>query len=152
MAVNQHAFPYGGIELARLFDGEQEVAANVGGRAPAAFGLLVREPSGRRVFASQTGRARVDRSALHLTRSPGGLGRGRAGRVWAGPFRDLRARGVYAEGRFRAVTSHRFTPTFIETNWRLERLRGRAQLQALALLPSWGGRRASSPCCATARA
>ena len=56
VAVNQRAFPYGGIELARLFDGEQEVAAGIGGRAPAAFGLLVREPSGRRVFASQTGR------------------------------------------------------------------------------------------------
>ena len=27
IAVNQRAFPYGGIELARLFDGEQEVAA-----------------------------------------------------------------------------------------------------------------------------
>ena len=55
IAVNQRAFPYGGIELARLFDGEQEVAAGIGGRAPAAFGLLVREPSGRRVFSSQTG-------------------------------------------------------------------------------------------------
>ena len=32
IAVNQRAFPYGGIELARLFDGEQEVAANIGGR------------------------------------------------------------------------------------------------------------------------
>ena len=60
IAVNQRAFPYGGIELARLFDGEQEVAAGIGGRAPAAFGLLVREPSGRRVFSSQTGRSRVD--------------------------------------------------------------------------------------------
>ena len=44
--VNQRAFPYGGIELARLFDGEQDVAANVGGRAPAAFGMRVQDASG----------------------------------------------------------------------------------------------------------
>jgi hypothetical protein len=137
VAVNQRAFPYGGIELARLFDGDQDVAANVGGRPPAAFGLLVREPSGKRVFASQTARPRVDRSALRLTRSPVGIGSG-AGRVWAGPFHDLRARGEYTAGRFRAVTSHRFTPTSIETRWHLDRLRGHARLQALALLPSWG--------------
>jgi hypothetical protein len=144
VAVNQRAFPYGGIELARLFDGEQEVAAGIGGRAPAAFGLLVREPSGRRVFSSQTGRSRVDPAVtpLRLTRAPSGTGasvRTRPGKVFAGPFHDLRARGVLSAGRFRAVTSHRFTPTAIETHWSLSRLRGSARLQALALLPSWGG-------------
>jgi len=143
VAVNQRAFPYGGIELARLFDGDQRVAANVGGRAPAAFGLLLREPSGRRVFSSQTGRARTDPSVtpLRLTRAPSGTGAGArsaGGRVFAGPFRDLRARGTLSAGRFRAVTSHRFTPTTIETNWRLERSYGRARLRADVLLPTWG--------------
>jgi len=143
VAVNQRAFPYGGIELARLFDGEQDVAANIGGRAPAAFGLLVREPRGRRVFASQTGRARTDPrvTPLRLTRAPSGTGasaRTAPGKVFAGPFRDLRATGTLTAGRFRAVTSHRFTPTSIETRWRLARLRGRARLDAFALLPSWG--------------
>jgi hypothetical protein len=143
IAVNQRAFPYGGIELARLFDGEQDVAANIGGRAPAAFGLLVREPSGRRVFASQTGRSRVDpnETPLRLTRAPSGTGasvRTRPGKVFAGPFRDLRARGVLTAGRFRAVTTHRFRPESIETRWALTRLRGRARLNASALLPSWG--------------
>ena len=42
-------------------------------------------------------------------------------------------------GRFRAVTSHRFTRDFIETRWQLDRLRGRARLRADVLLPSWGG-------------
>ena len=32
LAVNQRAVPYGGIELARLYDGDQRVVANVGGR------------------------------------------------------------------------------------------------------------------------
>ena len=143
VAVNQRAFPYGGIELARLFDGEQRVAANVGGRAPAAFGLLVRQPDGRRVFSSQTARAYVDRSVtpLRLTRAPSGTGataRTAPGRAFAGPFHDLRARGSLTAGRFRAVTSHRFTPSTIETRWLLERRYGRARLRADVLLPSWG--------------
>ena len=144
VAVNQGAFPYGGIELARLYDGEQDVAAGIGGRAPAAFGLLVREPSGRRVFSSQTGRTRLDPrvTPLRLTRAPAGTGASArtrpAGKVFAGPFRDLRARGTLTAGRFRAVTSHRFTRGFIETRWQLTRLRGSARLDALALMPSWG--------------
>jgi hypothetical protein len=143
IAVNQRAFPYGGIELARLFDGEQDVAAGIGGRAPAAFGLLVREPSGRRVFSSQTGRSRVDPrvTPVRLRRAPSGTGasvRTRPGKVFAGPVRDLRATGTLTAGRFRATTAHRFTRTAIETRWHLTRLRGRARLDALALMPSWG--------------
>jgi hypothetical protein len=147
LAVNQRAVPYGGIELARLFDEDQEVAAGIGGRAPAAFGLLVREPSGRRVFSSQTGRTHVDPSVtpIRLTRAPAGTGasaRTRPGKVFAGPFRDLRARGTLTDGRFRAVTSHRFLPRSITTRWTLQRLRGRARLSAAVLMPSWGGERA----------
>ena len=144
VAVNQRAFPYGGIELARLFDGDQRVAANVGGRAPAAFGLLVRQPDGRRVFSSQTARARTDPAVtpLRLTRAPTGTGATAAtapgAKAFAGPFRDLRARGTLTAGRFQAVTSHRFTPSTIETNWRLERRYGSARLRVDVLMPSWG--------------
>ena len=56
VAVNQRAFPYGGLDLARLFDGDQDVAANIGGTPPASFGALVRDVSGRRVLASQVAR------------------------------------------------------------------------------------------------
>ena len=135
IAVNQRAFPYGGIELARLFDADQDVAANIGGRAPSAFGLLVRTPSGAPVFASQTGHARVDPkvTSVRLTRAPTGTGQ-----VFAGPFHRIRARGVFTAGRFRAVTSHRFTAAFIDTYWRLDRLRGRARLRADVTFPSWG--------------
>ena len=58
VAVNQRAFPYGGLDLARLFDGQQEVAANIGGRPPASFGLMVRDVAGHRV-ARLPGRARA---------------------------------------------------------------------------------------------
>jgi hypothetical protein len=143
IAVNQRAFPYGGIELARLFDADQDVAGNVGGRAPSAFGLLVRTPSGARLFASQTARARVkpEVTPVRLTRAPAGTSataRSRPGQAFAGPFHQIRARGVFTAGRFRAVTSHRFTGAFIDTYWRLDRLRGRARLRADVTFPSWG--------------
>ena len=121
VAVNQHAFPYGGIELARLFDGEQGVAANVGGRAPAAFGLLVREPGGaaRLLLADRPVSDRPGGPAAPHARDPPGRGRVLGAGVSPGRSDDLRARGVCAAGRFGAVTSHRFTPsTFIETHWR----------------------------------
>ena len=97
--VNQRAFPYGGIELARLFDGEQDVAANVGGRAPAAFGMRVQDAGGRQVLSSQVGRSKVSRGVtpLRLTKAPVGAGATAAasvGHAFAGPFTDLRATGT----------------------------------------------------------
>jgi hypothetical protein len=143
IAVNQRAFPYGGIELARLFDGDQHVAANVGGREPSTFGLLVHTPSGTPVFASQTGCAHIDPTviSLRLTRAPTGTdatARSKPSHVFAGRFHQLRARGIYTSGRFRAITSHRFTASFIDTHWRLDRLGGRARLRADVTFPSWG--------------
>ena len=43
LPVNQQAFPYGGMELCRLYDGDQRVVSNVGGRPWASFGVLVRD-------------------------------------------------------------------------------------------------------------
>src|SRR5215207_8873434 len=63
------AYPYGGIDLARLYDGRQDVAAGIGGRPPASFGLLVRDISGRRTFASQL----PDRGRLRLMQAPHGV-------------------------------------------------------------------------------
>ena len=61
-------------------------------------------------------------------------------KAFAGPFKDLRARGTLTAGRFQAVTSHRFTPSTIETNWRLERRHGRARLRVDVLMPELGRR------------
>jgi hypothetical protein len=58
--------------------------------------------------------------------------------VFAGPFHRIRARSVFTAGDLRAVTSHRFTGAFIDTSWRLDRLRGRARLRADVTFPSWG--------------
>ncbi|CAA9465108.1 MAG: hypothetical protein AVDCRST_MAG65-202, partial [uncultured Solirubrobacteraceae bacterium] len=77
VAVNQDAFPYGGVELARLFDSNQEVAANLGGRPPAAFSLTTRSARGRPLARSQSGRSRVDPAVtpVELLRAPRGAGR-----------------------------------------------------------------------------
>ena len=76
VAVSQRAFPYGGLDLARLFDADQDVAANVGGSAPASFGAIVRDGSGHRVLASQMPRRSIDRAVtpLRLLRAPHGAG------------------------------------------------------------------------------
>ena len=129
------AYPYGGIDLVRLYDGRQDVAA--GGRPPASFGLLVRDISGRRTFASQL----PDRGRLRLTQAPHGVRASSSawtGRAYAGPFQDLRAAG-FAGGRgWLARTSHRFTYFFVETTWTLRRTGARGRASVDVLFPSWG--------------
>ena len=86
VAVNQHAFPYGGLDLARLYDGDQEVAANIGGTGAAGFGLVAR--AGSHVLRTQYGRALV-------------RGRRRAAAADAGAARRRRERGRGGHARLR---------------------------------------------------
>ena len=140
--VSQGAFPYGGIELARLFDADQEVAANIGGRPPAAFGLLVHDRAGGRVLATQTAATKGSGAgALRLTRAPAGVGVSpgtSARRAYAGPFDDLRATGRMVAGPLEARTTHRFTPGYIETRWALRRRAGISPYTVSVLFPSYG--------------
>jgi hypothetical protein len=144
VAVNQNAFPYGGLDLARLFDGQQEVAANIGGRPPASFGLLVRDLGGHQVTASQLGRSRVVPGVrpLRLTKAPRGAGAvssAAVGRAYAGPFSDLRATGTMSTRELALRVSHRFTPDWIQTSWTATRRSGSARYSADVLFPSWRG-------------
>ncbi len=91
VAVNQRTIPYGGLDLARLFDGDQEVAANLGGSGRAAFGLHVRGG-----VSTQYGDRRYEPGVtpLRLTRAPLGVHADASERrAYAGPFEDLRAAG-----------------------------------------------------------
>ena len=143
VAVNQGAFPYGGLDLARLYDGEQEVAANIGGRPPASFGLLVRDVAGRRVTASQLGRDRVTpgASARRLMKAPvrASVSSTAVGRAYAGPFSDLRVTGTSAARGLALRVTHRFTRDWIQTNWTATRRSGTARYTADVLFPSWRG-------------
>jgi hypothetical protein len=135
--VNQRAIPYGGLDIARLFDGRQDVAANIGGSGRAAFGLTARA-RGRTLLATQYGDRSYKAGAtpLRLTRAPRGVGAG-AGRrrAYAAPFSDLRARGSVSAHGLTATTEYRFTPRFIDARWTL---RGRPRAVASVTYPSWG--------------
>jgi hypothetical protein len=141
IVVNQRAFPYGGLDLARLYDGEQEVAANIGGRPPASFGLVVRDRGGRRLLATQTGRPRVNRRVtplrlLHAPRGAGATADARPTRAFAGPFRRLRASGSMRRGPVFARVVHEFAPRWIETRWTARGARAGRTVDVL--FPSWG--------------
>ena len=134
VAVSQGAFPYGGVELARLFDSRQDVAANLGGRPPAAFGLTTRSALGRPLGSTQKARRHLDPrvTPIELLRAPRGAGQtGRAaiGKAFAGPFRELRARGRVSRRQHELETIHRFTPWYVETRW-TARARSRAYARA----------------------
>lgn len=126
--ANGGAQPYGGLDLARLFDARQEVAANIGGTDRAAFGLQVR--AGGKVLRTQYG-GRGGESPLELagSRRPGL-------RADAGPFTELRARGSVTAGGLRATSAYRFTPDAIEGRWSVTGRGGRATVT----FPSWGAR------------
>ena len=161
VAVNQNAFPYGGLDLARLYDGQQEVAANIGGRPPASFGLLVRDVGGQRVTASQVGRTRVIRGVRPAAADQGPERRRRRSRASTsaaptpGPFSDLRATGTTRPAACSLRVSHRFTRDWIQTTWTATR-RSRQRAATPPTCSSRAGAAtaapASSRCCATARA
>ena len=62
--VSNGAFPYGGIELARLFDSRQRVVSHIGGRAPAAMGLVVRDAERTRSSRLRSARGSPCRAAI----------------------------------------------------------------------------------------
>jgi hypothetical protein len=142
VAVNRGAFPYGGIELARLLDRDGAPLTGVGGTAPSAPGIQVRDATGRLVLASQVGWAHDPvRPPLVLTRSPEGAvtrADSAPGSVHAGPFRTLEAVGRRRGGDLVLTTRHRFSERAIEERWRVERRSGHRWYRASVVLPSSG--------------
>jgi len=140
--VNRGAFPYGGIELARLLDRDGAPLTGIGGTAPSAPGIQVHDASGRLVLASQIGLTEDPRRPpLALTRSPeGAVTRAdpMTGTVHAGPFRVLEAVGRRRGSDLVLTTRHRFTDRVIEESWRVDRRRGRRWYRTSVVLPSSG--------------
>jgi hypothetical protein len=141
--VSQGAFPYGGIDIARLFDSQQDVAGNVGGVPPASFGLVVRDAGERTELETQRPRRRLQegRLPLHLLRAPAGVG-ARADspplRAFADRFSTLSTRARVKRGKLTASTSYRFRRNSILAGWEL-RARDRRRHTVEAHFPSWRG-------------
>jgi hypothetical protein len=143
-AVTQGAYPYGGIDIARLYDDRQEVAATLGARPPASFGLLVRDRRGNARFA--TARAVSDRTArpaLRLLRAPSGVGSaGTPLQPFAGRFRTLGVTGTASGAGVSARSTYSFRRNSIFAEWSV-RTRTTARRTAETLFPSTGGSRAA---------
>ena len=140
MATSNGAFPYGGIELARLFDADQRVLACVGGRSGGGFGVLIGNAQGGTVLASQVP-ATVDASPpLTLERSPRGTVRGGEKypkRPYAGTFSNLRVNGVVKGKGVQISTTNTFRRDRIVTAWAVARKSGPA-VSANVRFPTYG--------------
>jgi hypothetical protein len=141
--VDGRRLPYGGAELARLFDGEMRVAAGIGGRPPASFGVVARSHATGRVVASQRGRPRASlrRPPLRLLEAPRGAVRHPEAyprRPYAGPFQALEAVAVTRDRALAITTEHRFRPGHVETRWTVEPRDARGRWSVDVLFPSTG--------------
>jgi hypothetical protein len=143
VSANLGAFPYGGLDIARLFDGRQEVAGNIGGEQPAAFGLVVRDRSGRTVLATQrpdSGGA-LGAPSLRLLHAPAGPGvspRVAPTRAFAGSFHRIEAGGTVRRGLQSGRTHYIFRAGSIDATWTF-RGRGRKRRTVELRFPSWRG-------------
>ena len=137
--VDYERLPYGGAELARLFDGEMRVAAGIGGRHPAAFGVVARKVgTGHRV---ESQRGRPDASLRHPPLRLPSVPRPKAypRRPYAGPFRRLEAVAVTRDEALTITTRHVFRADAIETYWTVEpRRAARGRWSVDVMFPSTG--------------
>jgi hypothetical protein len=141
--VSQGAFPYGGIDIARLFDGRSDVAGNVGGIPPASFGMVVRDARDSVELVTQRPRYRPPegRAPLRLLRAPSGVGARVDSpplRPFADRFTTLDVTGRVSRGKLRAQTSYRFRRNSIVAGWSL-RARDRRRHTVEVHFPSWRG-------------
>lgn len=125
LAVNRGKVPYGGLDLARLYDAEGDPISGTGGRPPAAFGAVVTTPGGHRLLATQTGLHRDPRRPpLTLTRSPHGRvthQRRLATHPDAGPFGHLSVQGTREAHGVRATSRYSFGARSIQAHWTFTR-------------------------------
>ncbi len=143
LVVNRSKVPYGGLDLARLYDGDGDPVGGTGGRPPAAFGIVVAARGGRPVLRTQTGRHRDPaRPPLTLTASPRGRvtrQRRLATQPDAGPFHRLAVTGTRSAQGVRARSSYRFGARGIDVAWTVRRTERRSAARVVRLhLPTSG--------------
>jgi hypothetical protein len=137
--VNMRAVPYGGPELARLYDADGRPAATIASSAPGGFGVVVRDHDNRKLLTSQkafTTRS-VKQPPIRLTDAPRGRGRLASfpRHAYAATFSRLACVATVRKKGLSIRTQHVFLPTFIETSWVVRSARGR-RLRIDAIMPS----------------
>jgi hypothetical protein len=143
---NHGAFPYGGADPARLFDGDQSVVANVGGKGSAAFGMtVINHATGASTRSQQArGGGSVAHPGLRLIRAPRGAGGHLVAyptHAYAGRFSDLICEASTRGPSAAIISRHRFRAAYVESRWRLIPRRGRTGAHSVRLtFPSWGKR------------
>ena len=134
------AFPYGGLDLCRLSDADQRVAASIGGRGTANFGMVVADKSGT-VVSSATPRTKDGPPPLTMTKGPRGKvtdGASYPSSPYAGSFSDLEVTGVRKHDGVTVRSTHRFKSDRIVATWTATRGANDRALDVDAHFPSYG--------------
>ena len=139
LGVNRGAVPYGGTEIARLYDADGRPVATIGSTAPGGFGVVVRKVDNRLIVSSQKTLegGSVAHPPIRLTDAPRGRGRlaSYPRHAYAAAFNRLAAVGVVRKAGITIRTSHVFRSSFVETTWKVQSSKLR-RLKIDALLPS----------------
>ncbi len=125
LAVDRNKVPYGGQDLARLYDADGDPLTGTGARGYQALGAIVRSAGGKRLLTTQAGLGKdPKRPPLTLTRSPRGRvthQRRLAVQPDAGPFGRLSVTGARTRGGVRARSAYDFHERSIDVRWSFAR-------------------------------
>jgi hypothetical protein len=141
VAQSNGAFPYGGLDICRLSDAKQRVAASIGGTGAANFGLTVTGTGGRRLVSTAGARTHGGPPPLELTRGPRGRivnGKPYPSEPYAGGFSTLEVTGARSGGGATVRSTTEFNASRILTTWTARRTRSRDALTVTATLPTYG--------------
>ena len=122
VAQTNGAFPYGGVDLCRLSDADQRVAASIGGRGAANFGVVVKDAGGDKLVASATPRQQSGPPPLTMTQGPKGKvtnGSRYPSSPYAGSFSKIEVTGVRNGHGVSVRATNRFEPDRIVSTWKV---------------------------------
>ena len=141
VAQSNGAFPYGGLDLCRLSDADQRVAASIGGNGAANFGVLVKRTGGDVVVSSSVPRKKDGPPPLTMTKGPRGkitTGASYPSNPYAGSFSDLEVTGTRRGGGVTVRSTNHFEPDHILSTWQATRGDNDQALDVEVRFPSYG--------------
>ena len=140
VAQTNGAFPYGGLDLCRLSDVDQRVAASIGGNGAANFGVVVKHGDDV-VVSSSVPRKKNGPPPLTMTTGPRGKitsGAKYPSTPYAGSFTDLEVTGVRKGGGVSVRSTNHFKPDHILGEWQVSRGDNDQELDVEVRFPSYG--------------